>query len=179
MAGMLKRFETARLILRKPAMGDADAMFAWASDADVTRWVAFQRHESVEDTRAFLERCRAAQMPWPFGAILIESRADGRLLGSTGLDRETAERASTGYVLAREAWGFGYATEALTGVVELARTAGIGRLSALCHPANRRSIRVLEKCGFAKQALVERYCVFPNSGTDDLQDAYRFEREIP
>ncbi|HLH03646.1 MAG TPA: GNAT family N-acetyltransferase [Bryobacteraceae bacterium] len=176
---MFERFETPRLILRKPCMEDADDIFyGWASDAEVTRWVAFRRHGSVEDTRAFLERCEAERIAWPFGAILIESRADGRLLGSTGLDRETAEQASTGYVLARHAWGFGYATEALTGVIELAQMAGVRRLWALCHPANHRSIRVLEKCGFRNETLLERHNVFPNSGTAELQDAYRFERKL-
>jgi RimJ/RimL family protein N-acetyltransferase len=39
-----------------------------------------------------------------------ESRHDGSLLGGAGLAFETSERAMTGYVLARDVWGKGYAT---------------------------------------------------------------------
>ena len=57
-------------------------------------------HRSVEDTIRFLESSEAEWDRWPAGPFLIESRSDGRLLGSTGLSFETPERAVTGYVLA-------------------------------------------------------------------------------
>ena len=58
----------------------------------------------------------------------------------------------TGYVLAKEAWGFGYATEALSAIVCLGDVLEIGELFALCHRDHRASHRVLEKCGFACQS---------------------------
>jgi RimJ/RimL family protein N-acetyltransferase len=51
-------------------------------------------------------------------------------------------------VLARDAWGQGFATEALAAVLDIAGAIGVARLFALCHPAHRPSRRVLEKCGF-------------------------------
>jgi len=39
------------------------------------------------------------------------SPSTGSLLGSTGLEFETTTRAQTGYVLATDAWGRGYATK--------------------------------------------------------------------
>jgi RimJ/RimL family protein N-acetyltransferase len=75
---------------------------------------------------------------------LITSRTDERLLGSTGLVVETPHRAMTGYVLARDAWGQGFATEALLAMVELAERIGIARLYALCHPEHASSWRVLD-----------------------------------
>src|SRR5262249_46048648 len=99
---------------------------------------------------------------WPAGPYLIESRDSGRLLGGTGLGFETPYRAATGYVLARDAWGSGYATEALRAVVEVASGVSIQRLYALCHPGHEASRRVLEKCGFAREGLLRRYSEFPN-----------------
>ena len=84
------------------------------------------------------------------------------LVGSTGLSFETGQRAATGYLLARDAWGRGYATEALRAMVEVARGAGVLRLYALCHTDHAASVRVLEKAGFAREGTLRRYFVFPN-----------------
>ena len=75
---------------------------------------------------------------------------------------ETPWRASTGYVLARDAWGSGYATEALARVVDVAKEVGVKRLHAFCHPEHLASWRVLEKCGFAREATLRLYAEFPN-----------------
>jgi len=83
-------------------------------------------------------------------------------VGSTGLDFETQQRASTGYVLARDAWGRGYASEALAAVVELARELQIARLYALCHVDHIASARVLGRCGFLEEGVLRRYQVFPD-----------------
>ena len=155
--------ETARLRLRRPRSGDADAVFRrYASDRDVTRFVGWPAHESVDDTRAFLEFSDAEWARWPAGPYLIESNSDAVLLGGTGLGFDTPQRAMTGYVLAKDAWGHGYATEALWSMVELAGRLGVERLYALCHPEHRASWHVLEKCGFAREGTLRRYAEFPN-----------------
>ena len=75
---------------------------------------------------------------------------------------ETPARAATGYVLARRAWGNGYATEALGAMVDVARDSGVRRLYAICHHAHRASARVLEKGGFTLEGVLRRYADFPN-----------------
>ena len=93
--------ETPRLILRRPEAGDAAAMFArYASDSVVTRYLGWATHRAVDETRAFLSFSDAEWKRWPAGPYLICLRADGHLLGGTGLGFETPHRASTGYVLA-------------------------------------------------------------------------------
>lgn len=67
-----------------------------------------------------------------------------------------------GYVLAREVWGQGLATEALTAVVEIARTIGLHGLYAVCHPDHNASIRVLEKCRFIRDESAVTTMTFPN-----------------
>ena len=154
---------TERLILRRPKQADAEAVFErYASDAEVTRYVGWPRHRNVEETRAFLTFSDTEWERWPVGPYLVFSRSDRLLLGSTGLGFEAPHRASTGYVLAKEAWGRGVATEALQAMVRLAAQSGVKRLYALCHPAHRASGRVLEKCGFDLEATLRCHFEFPN-----------------
>lgn len=160
---MERPVETDRLILRRPQIEDAEAIFTcYASDPDVTRYVGWLRHRSIEDSRAFLDFSASEWERWPVGPLMILDRIDGALIGSTGLAFETAHRASTGYVLASDAWGRGLATEALHAVVELAKTAGLVRLHAYCYPDHRPSARVLEKTGFHLEATLQRHSEFPN-----------------
>ena len=155
--------ETARLILRKPVTGDAEAMFAaYASDAAVTRHLGWPRHRTIDDTRGFLAFSTAEWERWPAGPYLVCARDDRRVLGGSGLAFETPHRASTGYVLARDAWGRGYATETLRAIVATAVDLGVQRLYALCHPEHRASARVLEKCGFELEGTLRRHSEFPN-----------------
>jgi ribosomal-protein-alanine N-acetyltransferase len=167
--------ETPRLVLRRPLPIDVEAIFArYASDPEVTRFMSWPAHRSLADTRAFLAFSEAEWSRWPAGPYLVRSRADGALLGSTGLAFETPHRAQTGYVLARDAWGRGYATEALRAIVEVARTVGVGRLYAICHTEHRPSWRVLEKCGLAREGTLQRYANFPNLSPGEPCDVYRY-----
>jgi len=174
------RIETARLVLRRPLPADADAIFVrYASDREVTRFVGWPAHESLSETRAFLEFSDTEWDRWPAGPYLIQSRADGRLLGGTGFAFETPHRAATGYVLAKDAWGQGYATEALRAVVEAAAPAGLRRLYALCHVDHRSSWRVLEKCGFEREGMLRRYADFPNVRVGEPCDVFCYARVFP
>jgi RimJ/RimL family protein N-acetyltransferase len=134
----------------------------YASDTEVTRFVGWPRHLTVADTLAFLRFSDAEWDRWPGGPYLIVSRVDGRLLGSTGLGFEAPDRAVTGYVLAKDSWGHGYATEALHAMVAQARGLGVVRLYAVCHLQHRASARVLEKCDFTCEGTWRGHVEFPN-----------------
>ena len=169
---------TERLVLVRPRAEDAADIFErYASDPEVTRFLGWPRHTSIRDTQAFLAFSASEWERWPAGPYLVRHRGDGQLLGGTGLGFETAERAMTGYVLAKDAWGRGYATEALVAMVEIARLTGIRRLYALCHPDHRASGRVLEKCGFALESDGAQPVTFPNLSTTAVQ-AHRYELMI-
>jgi ribosomal-protein-alanine N-acetyltransferase len=167
------QFDTARLTLSRPTIDDARAVFElYASDPDVTRYLGWPRHHSVDDTREFLRFSAAQWEQWPAGPYLIRSRNDGRLLGGTGLAFETPAEAVTGYVFAKDTWGYGYATEALKAMTDLASKTGIMRLTAFCHPQHRASWRVLEKCGFVRAAASPQQHEFPNLAPGVLQDVF-------
>lgn len=172
-----KSIETSRLVLRPPVLDDAQAIFeTYASDACVTRLLSWPTHRSIEDTVAFLTFSEAQWKQWPAGPYVMELRDGGRLVGSTGFAFESPTQAQTGYVLARDLWGLGYASEALNGIVTAAPKFGVRRLFAVCHPDHLPSRRVLEKCGFAFDATLPQHCELPNLKPGELCDVVRYVR---
>jgi ribosomal-protein-alanine N-acetyltransferase len=155
--------ETDRLLLRRPVAGDAEAMFArYAGDPAVTRYLGWRTHASVADTQLFIACCNAEWRESGVGPYLIQSREDGELLGSASLRLMSAQQAAAGYVLARDAWGRGFATEALHAIRGLALRLGVVRLTAMCHPEHRASWRVMQKCGFTREGIFRAHAQFPN-----------------
>jgi [ribosomal protein S5]-alanine N-acetyltransferase len=156
--------ETERLLLRKPAAADADEIFRrYAADPEVTRYMSWPTHRSLADTQAFLAWSDEDWERWPAGSYLVFDHADrSRLLGGTGLSFQNPTLAVTGYVFARDAWGQGFATEALQAMVKLARQTGVKRLVAVCHSDHRPSARVMEKCGFLLDDQRRDKVDFPN-----------------
>ena len=170
-------FKTTRLILRQPLMSDAVEIFErYAGDTEVTKFVGWPRHRSVSDTEAFLRFSAEEWDRCPAGPYLIVSRTNGELLGSTGFGFQTPHEAMTGYVLARAAWGKGFATEALTAIVDVANRIGVSRLFALCHPEHRPSRRVLEKCGFVRDEVSKPTVEFPNLSPGARHEALCYAR---
>jgi ribosomal-protein-alanine N-acetyltransferase len=172
--------ETERLLLRRPKKSDAQAIFQrFASDREVTRYLSWPTHRSVADTLAFLAMSDDEWQRWPAGPYLVLSRkngASGTILGSTGLMYKSPTRAVTGYVFAREAWGHGYATEALQTMVDVAGKTGVERLEAICHVGHAPSAHVLEKCGFNREEVRREHFVFPNLKPQKKSDVFSYVR---
>jgi RimJ/RimL family protein N-acetyltransferase len=174
-----RHLETERLLLSAPTDEDAPEIFErYAGDPDVTRYLRWPRHRALEDTIAFVTASIAEWQRGPAGAYLIRSRSDRRLLGGTGLYVDDAGRSNavTGYVLAKDAWGKGYATEALRAVVDVARRLGVTRVSAVCHADHGPSHHVLEKCGFFRVGT--RPVEFPNLMPPGVQDALVYRLQL-
>jgi RimJ/RimL family protein N-acetyltransferase len=117
---------------------------------------------------------------WDGPAINQSLRPNGswrsvRPRGSAGLSFERPDEAMTGYVLAKDAWRNGYATEALQAMVDVSRSIGLARIYALCHSQHRASRRVLEKCRFAHDESWSQQAQFPNLAPGVLQDVVRYE----
>ena len=52
-----KQIETERLILRKPRMDDAPAVFlGWVQDPEVTRFLTWRPHENIGQTESMLAK---------------------------------------------------------------------------------------------------------------------------
>lgn len=129
---------------------------------------------SVGDAEMFVKFSDNEWATRAAGPLLIERLDTGQLVGSTGLMWDGPATALTGYVLARDSWGQGFATEALGAMVKLADTLGVTRLSAQCHPEHTASQLVLKKNGFSLNAKFVA-ASFPNLAAG-LQDSQLFVR---
>lgn len=169
--------ETARLLLRRPVLADAVAIFdRYAGDPVVTRYLSWPTHRTLADTHAFLDWSDAEWGKERAGAYLVFSRADNCLLGGTGLSFKSPTCAVTGYVLARDAWGRGYATESLQAMADLAYELGVRRVEAICHIDHRASARVLEKCQFQMEEILHQHTEFPNLAPGQKSDVLSYAR---
>ena len=90
-----------------------------------------------------------------------------RPIGSISLTFESGGRALFGYVLAKKFWGHGFATEALTHLVNwsLAQPS-LHRAWAYCDVENLASVRVMEKAGMQREGVLCRWHVCPTLGPE-------------
>ena len=169
--------ETERLALRPPVPIDAEAIFeAYAGDREVGKYLAWATHKTIDDTHAFLAFSQEQWADCPAGPLVVLSKIDGTIIGSTGLtfDSDNTAAAGTGYVFAKHVWGRGYASEALGAMMTLARDLRLERLYAHCYPAHTASRRVLERAGFKLEGTLSRFCEFPNLEPGVLQDVVSY-----
>jgi len=159
--------DTDRLRMRIPCVTDAEAIFTeYAQDPEVTRYLIWKPHQSMEETNAFLEHTLAN---WKDGVRydwVIERKGDEQLLGMIGV-RFDGNGANSGYVLAPAYWGKGYMTEALRGMLEFALSqSGIRHFWAVCDVDNLASARVMEKAGMQREGVLRKYIVHPNVSSE-------------
>jgi [ribosomal protein S5]-alanine N-acetyltransferase len=150
---------TPRLTLRDFVPSDFDAIHAYASDPDVTRFM-FHGVRTVDDTRAYLDRMIASQAEQPrliWELAVVVTSAD-RLIGACDLTCENAAEGDLGFIFSKDGWGMGYATEAARAMVGAGfERLGLSRIFSTCDVANAASARVLEKAGLQRVATLDRH----------------------
>ena len=149
--------ETRRLVLRPFRLEDAEDMFRnWASDPEVTYFLTWPTHQSVDVTRFVLNGWLSHYEDGGFFNWAIELKESGSVVGSIAVVRleENIDAAEIGYCLGRAFWGRGIMPEALRAVINyLFDTVGVNRICA-CHDVkNPKSGRVMAKAGMKREAL--------------------------
>ena len=141
--------ETARLRLRAFTLADLDPYAAMSADAEVMRHIGaggpIERDVAWRHLALFLG-CWALH---GHGMWAIERKSDGALIGRAGfLDPPGWPGCELGWLLARDAWGQGYALEAALAAREFGRREqGLGALISIIRPTNARSIALAERLG--------------------------------
>lgn len=170
MSAPVPTIETARLRLRPWRAEDVWAYREIARDDEVMRYVGSGLRYWLKRTAArgvglvSNVECRRAvaarRRHWEkcgFGEWAVEEKEGGRFVGQVGLVHHPnwhADRArvEVGWMLIREAWGKGYATEAGAASVDHAfGRLGLDRLVSIAVVGNPRSERVMERLGFSWQ----------------------------
>ncbi|CAN5918775.1 GNAT family N-acetyltransferase [soil metagenome] len=148
---------TERLTLRQFRDDDLDAFAAIQADPVVARHIG---DGSVSD-RATSWRLMATFLGhWQLrghGQYAVEERATGAFVGRVGLWLpEGWPGLEIGWLIARDRWGQGYATEAARAVAaEAFRTLPIDRLISLIRPVNTASVRVAVKLGAVHEETID------------------------
>jgi RimJ/RimL family protein N-acetyltransferase len=89
-------------------------------------------------------------------AIEVGGKAAGSI-GVTPFSDVYARSAEIGYWLAEELWGRGIATDAVRAATAYAfRSLGVLRVQAAVFAWNEASMRVLEKCGYVREGVLEK-----------------------
>jgi RimJ/RimL family protein N-acetyltransferase len=144
------QIETERLLIRTIQPGDVEVLARLWSDPAVTRHMGGARDYS-KMVEVFSQDAADDPQP-PFDLWVTTEKASGRFIGHCGITEKEVDGVleyELVYVLAVEAWGKDYATEAARGIKAAAVTRfGLTRLIALIEPENEGSRRVAEKAGF-------------------------------
>ena len=149
------RLEGTRCVVRRWQIADAAALTRHANNMNVARQLRdrFPHPYSKADANTFLKGAVADRDSSNL-AIEVDGEAAGAIgyVIGTDIERYSAE---IGYWLGEAHWGRGIATEALVLVTEHAFAANLLRLFALPFADNAGSIRVLEKAGYVREALLK------------------------
>ena len=116
-----------------------------------------------EHARAWIARPQCSRLP---GLLVTLPNERGRIVGGCGL-QGFENHVEVGYWTAPEYWGRGYATEALKGLLSLARVVGHERLVARNALDNPASGQVLHKAGFRPTDALARSTARRGAGSKD------------
>lgn len=141
--------ETERLLLRKFASSDAEAMFfGWANDPEVTKYMTWNPHENIDQTASIIKRwVEEYENPKTF-RFAITLKAVGELIGSIDVVGYVDGAPEIGYCLSRKHWNNGYMSEALRAMLSFLVDKGFKRAVIEADERNIGSNRVITKCGF-------------------------------
>ena len=161
--------ETKRLILRPVSINDAQDIYEYSSDEEVTKMVTYDTYTSMEDAyqslnHFFLNRDPNVQ----FEAMAIVDKNTQKMIGTcdaSALFRK--DMAEVGYVLHKDYWHKGIMTEAMRAYCQwLFEEKGLRRLELTHDPRNIGSKKVAEKLGFVYEGKRRAYIKIEGAYSD-------------
>lgn len=158
----LPTLETTRTVLRKIEKTDAQDMYNYCRDEEVSKYTTWNAHKSIEDTQNYINYIldlydKGQVSPWG-----ISDKETGRIIGtcdfvSWNIDNSRAE---IGYALSREYWGRGFMPEAAKKIIEFGfEQMDLVRIEAGCLLLNIGSSRVMEKAGMKLEGILRRHAL--------------------
>ena len=156
-----KTIETERLILRRFKIEDAEAMFKnWACDSEVTKFLSWPPHKSVETTKIILNDWinSYSSDDYYHWAIILKENGD-KPIGSIGsVDKnESINMVHIGYCIGRNWWNKGITSEALKALISyFIKEVGANRVEAKHDTNNPNSGKVMMKCGMKYEGTMRQ-----------------------
>jgi RimJ/RimL family protein N-acetyltransferase len=161
---------TERLVLRPLVPGDLDSHHRLFGDPDVVRYLYDEPMDRRGAAAHLTRRCRS-ELPGEGEWLNLAVEADGAFVAEVGvsLTSRAHRQCEIGYVIAKDWWGQGYATEAAARMVDLAVEAlGAHRVTARMDARNQPSARVMERLGMRREAHFHENEFVKGEWTDEL-----------
>lgn len=149
----LEELNTERLRLRRYRRDDFENAYRLTSDPRVMRH--YPAPYDRDRVTRMIDNVLRAYGELGYSVLVVERRSDGAFLGQIGLlhwdDVDGREDVEVAYMLAAEAWGNGYATEAARACRDWAfERLGVDRVVSFIAIANEPSMRVAERNGMTR-----------------------------
>ena len=156
-------FESERLIIRPPRVGDGAAAYEAIEESltELKPWMPWVHEErSIDVSEAYARQAHADFLARRDLPLFLFARDDGRFVGGSGLHRIVWEvpMFEVGYWIRTTLTGRGLATEATRRIAQLAfDDLGAERLEIWCDARNDRSAAVARAAGFELEARMRRH----------------------
>ena len=148
--------ETERLILRPLAVSDAKDLYEYSSREEVTRYLLYPPHKSLEYTERYLNYLKNQYKQGLFVDWAVVLKESGKMIGTGGYTfmDDKNHSGEIGYVLSNDYWGKGYGTEVARELLSFGfNYLGVNRLQARYIVGNDRSRAVMEKIGMTFEGI--------------------------
>ena len=166
-----QKLETDRLVLRRYVKEDAAAMYQnWASDQEVTRFLTWPAHSSLEVSQSVTEDWvhQYSNENYYHWAIVLKDNGDEPIGDIAVVNmKENISMVHIGYCIGRTWWHRGITSEALKAVMDfLFDVVDANRIEARHDPGNPHSGNVMKKCGMKYEGTL-RSSDWNNQGVCD------------
>lgn len=153
----MKIFETERLLLRQLSTGDADFILELLNEPSFIQNIGDRGVRTLADANQYIMNGPVASYAKNgFGLYLVVLKKTNESIGICGvIKRDGLEDVDIGYAFLPKFWSKGYAVESALATKSYAKNViGLKRIVAITDPANRDSIRVLEKIGLSFERMI-------------------------
>lgn len=163
--------ETQRLILEPFKDSDLPDILAYASHPEVSQFVLWEAHKTIEDSQKFLDFIRKStctRRSKLFFVFAIRSKASDRVIGSIDFKNLNEFIGQIDYALGYENWGKGIMSEAAQAISNwvFVNLPELVRLQAFCVAENIGSSRVMEKIGMSHEGTRRKVLVLKGKLVD-------------
>lgn len=167
-----KTIETKRLLLRKFEIEDAPNMYKnWANDKEVTKFLTWLPHDSVEVSKEVIELWQKEGMSDNSYQWCIEFKEIKEPIGSIGVVHRMNEMEAVeiGYCIGKKYWNKGLVSEAFDAIITFFfNEVGANRIESRHDTNNPASGKVMQKCGLKLEGI-KRQADRNNSGICDME----------
>ena len=151
--------KTERLILRQFQLRDNADMFQWASNPDVVKFLSYEPHKTIAETKAVLTSWIESYKEKSMYNWAIEFQ--GVVIGNISVVDKDDEcfTCHLGWQIDKPYWNKGIMTEAAKAVVDyLFDQVHYDRITSGCDTRNIGSSKVMQKIGMTLEGTFRRCC---------------------